>query len=57
LGRAYKKFANLAYKTNTADWPAYTYAQIFIDEKEISRLFKEDIEAKIADIKRVLPYC
>lgn len=57
LGRAYEKFANLAYKTNTADWPAYTDAQIYIEDKEISRLFKEDVEAKIADIKRVLPYC
>jgi GH24 family phage-related lysozyme (muramidase) len=57
LGRAYEKFANLAYKTNTADWPDYADAQIDIDDKEISRLFKEDIEGKISDIKRVLPYC
>lgn len=57
LGRAYEKLSNLAYKTNTASWPDYSYAQISIDDKEISRLFKEDVTAKIEDIKRVLPYC
>ena len=51
LGRAYRKFSNLVYKNHAKDWPDYKEAQIYISDTEISRLFKEDIETKIKELK------
>ncbi len=47
LGRAYRKFANLAYRTNTEDWPDYKKAQIYITVEEVSRVFYTDIKDAI----------
>ncbi len=56
LGRAYRKFSNLAYKDHASDWPDYKDAQIYISDSEISRIFTEDIETKVKELKQTFRF-